>query len=144
MGREERPQRAQARHPRHLDDASSYFDDVHVPAANVLGEVGRGFKVAMEVLNSGRLGLASGLRGRVRSGSSSMAVERVQERKAFGRPIGEFGLIKDKIAAMMAETYALESMTYLTTGHRRRARRSTTRSRARSAKCSARRRSGAS
>ena len=45
-----------------------------------------------------------------------MAVERVQERKAFGRPIGEFGLIKDKIAMMMAETFALESMVYLTTG----------------------------
>jgi acyl-CoA dehydrogenase family member 9 len=45
-----------------------------------------------------------------------MAVDRVQERQAFGRPIGEFGMIKDKIARMMAETYALESMTYLTTG----------------------------
>ena len=94
---------------------SIYFDDVRVPAANVIGEVGRGFKVAMEVLNSGRLGLASGAVG----GSKrllKLAVERSQERKAFGRSIGEFGLIKDKIARMMAATYALESMTYLTTG----------------------------
>jgi len=45
-----------------------------------------------------------------------MAVARVQERKAFGRPIGEFGLIKDKIAGMLAETFAVESMTYMTTG----------------------------
>ena len=45
-----------------------------------------------------------------------MAVERCNERRAFGRPIGEFGLIKDKIAMMMADTWALESMTYLTTG----------------------------
>src|SRR5689334_2914966 len=92
-----------------------FFEDVKVPKKNVLGEVGRGFKVAMEVLNSGRLGLAAGCVG----GSKrliKMAVERVQERKAFGRPIGEFGLIKDKIAEMMAETYALESMTYLTAG----------------------------
>jgi len=45
-----------------------------------------------------------------------LALERVQERRAFGRNIGEFGLIKDKIAGMLAQTYALESMTYLTTG----------------------------
>ena len=92
-----------------------FFENVHVPAENVLGEVGRGFKVAMEVLNSGRLGLASGCVGGCRR-LIKMAVERVDERKAFGRSIGEFGLIKDKIAWMMAETYALESMTYLTTG----------------------------
>jgi acyl-CoA dehydrogenase family protein 9 len=92
-----------------------FFEDVKVPVENVLGEQGRGFKVAMEVLNSGRLGLASGCLGSCKK-LIKMAVERVQERKAFGRPIGEFGLIKDKIAEMMAETYALESMTYLTTG----------------------------
>jgi acyl-CoA dehydrogenase family member 9 len=92
-----------------------YFEDVHVPASAVLGERGRGFKVAMEVLNSGRLGLASGCVG-LSKRLIKMAVERVQERKAFGRPIGEFGLIKDKIAVMVAETFALESMTYVTTG----------------------------
>jgi acyl-CoA dehydrogenase family protein 9 len=92
-----------------------YFDDVHVPAENVIGEVGRGFGVAMEVLNSGRLGLASGAVGGAKR-LIRLAVERSQERKAFGRSIGEFGLIKDKIASMMAATYALESMTYLTTG----------------------------
>ncbi len=92
-----------------------YFEDVKVPVENMLGEQGRGFKVAMEVLNSGRLGLASGCLGSAKR-LIKMAVERVQERKAFGRPIGEFGLIKDKIAEMMAETFALESMTYLTTG----------------------------
>jgi acyl-CoA dehydrogenase family protein 9 len=92
-----------------------YFEDVHVPAGNVLGEPGRGFKVAMEVLNSGRLGLASGCVGASKR-LIKMAVERVQERKAFGRPVGEFGLIKDKIASMMADTFALESMTYMTTG----------------------------
>jgi acyl-CoA dehydrogenase family protein 9 len=92
-----------------------FFEDVHVPADNVLGENGRGFKVAMEVLNSGRIGLASGCVGGCKR-LIKMAVERVHERKAFGRPIGEFGLIKDKIATMMADTYALESMTYLTTG----------------------------
>jgi acyl-CoA dehydrogenase family protein 9 len=91
------------------------FDGVRVPAANVVGEMGRGFKVAMEVLNSGRLGLAAGCLGTCRK-LIKLAVERVHERKAFGRSIGEFGMIKDKIARMMSESYALESMTYLTTG----------------------------
>lgn len=92
-----------------------FFDDVRVPRENVLGEVGRGFKVAMEVLNSGRLGLASGCVG-LCSRLVKLAIDRVQERRAFGRNIGEFGMIKDKIATMLAETYALESMTYLTAG----------------------------
>jgi acyl-CoA dehydrogenase family protein 9 len=92
-----------------------FLEDVKVPRENVLGEVGRGFKVAMEVLNSGRLGLATGCVG-LSSVLVKMAIERVQERRAFGRNIGEFGLIKDKIAMMLAETYALESMSYLTAG----------------------------
>lgn len=92
-----------------------FFDDVRVPRENVLGEVGRGFKVAMEVLNSGRLGLAAGCVG-LCSALTKLAIDRVQERRAFGRNIGEFGLIKDKISNMLADTYALESMTYLTAG----------------------------
>ena len=92
-----------------------FFDDVRVPAENVIGDVGKGFKVAMEVLNSGRLGLAAGCVGACQT-LLKMALERVQERRAFGRHIGDFGLIKDKIATMMAQTYALESMTYLTAG----------------------------
>lgn len=91
------------------------LDRVRVPASNVLGEVGRGFKVAMEVLNRGRLSLASGCVGSARR-LLRMSVERAEERKAFGRPIGQFGLVKDKIARMSVETFALESMTYLTTG----------------------------
>ena len=92
-----------------------FFENVKVPASNVLGEAGRGFKVAMEVLNSGRLGLGSGCVGACRK-LIAMALERVQERKAFGRPIGQFALIKDKIARMAVDTYALESAVYLTTG----------------------------
>jgi len=92
-----------------------FFDDIKVPKENVLGEVGRGFKVAMEVLNSGRLGLASGSLGMCQV-LLKLALERVQERRAFGRAIGEFGMVKDKISAMLAQTYALESMTYLTAG----------------------------
>ena len=70
--------------------------------------MGRGFKVAMEVLASGRLGLAAGC-----VGLSSRLVQhghraRAPSGRAFGRNIGEFGLIKDKIAGMLAEIYALE------------------------------------
>lgn len=90
------------------------FDAIRIPPEGVLGEPGRGFKVAMEVLNRGRLGLASGCLGLCRR-VIQMAVERCRDRRAFGRPIGEFGLIKDKVATMMADTWALESLTYLTT-----------------------------
>jgi len=92
-----------------------YFEDVFVPDANVLGEPGRGFQVAMEVLNSGRLGLAAGCVGACKR-LIKLSVDRASERKAFGRPIGEFGLIKDKVATMMADTFAVESMAYLTAG----------------------------
>jgi acyl-CoA dehydrogenase family protein 9 len=91
------------------------FRDVRVPADGVLGEPGRGFRVATQVLDSGRWGLSAGCVG-ICKRVIRMAVERCQERRAFGRPIGEFGLIKDKLAAMMAETWALECMTYMTTG----------------------------
>jgi acyl-CoA dehydrogenase family protein 9 len=94
---------------------SLYFDDVMVPVENVVGEVGRGFKVAVEVLNTGRMSLATGSVGACKR-LIRLATERANERRAFGRSIGEFGLIKDKIATMMAQTWALESAAYMTAG----------------------------
>jgi acyl-CoA dehydrogenase family protein 9 len=94
---------------------SVYFDDFQVPAENVLGETGRGFKVAMGVLNNGRMGLAAGCVGMCKT-LVRMAIERVKERRAFNKNLSEFGLIKDKIAGMLSRTYALESMTYLACG----------------------------
>ena len=91
------------------------FEKVRVPKDQVLGEVGRGFKVAMEVLTHARLSLASSCLGKGKR-LLRMAVDRVSERKAFGRNIAEFGLVRDKIAQMASELFALESMTYLTTG----------------------------
>jgi acyl-CoA dehydrogenase family protein 9 len=91
------------------------FDHVRVPFENVLGGVGRGYRVATDVLDGGRLGLASGCLGLARR-AIQMSVERCRARRAFGDPIGEFGIIKDKIASMIADTWALESVTYLTTG----------------------------
>jgi acyl-CoA dehydrogenase family protein 9 len=91
------------------------FEKVRVPKDQVLGEMGRGFKVAMEVLTHARLSLASSCLGKGKR-LLRMAVDRVSERKAFGRNIAEFGLVRDKIAQMASELFALESMTYLTTG----------------------------
>lgn len=91
------------------------FASVRVPVQHVLGDVGRGFKVAMEVLTSARLALASSCIGASKR-LLRLAVERGTERKTFGRCISEFPLVKDKIATMSAAIFALESMTYLTTG----------------------------
>ena len=92
-----------------------YLEDALVPSSQILGEVGRGFRIAMEVLNSGRLGLSAACLGGCRR-LVGMAVERARDRHAFGRPVGSFGMVKEKIARMMCETFALESMVYLTTG----------------------------
>jgi len=92
-----------------------YLENVPVPKENLLGEPGRGFKYAMEILNDGRVSLAAGAVG----GSKEMidrAVEYARQRRQFDRPIAEFEMIRDKIAEMMTGTYAAESMVYLTTG----------------------------
>lgn len=91
------------------------FEDVHVPRANVIGEMGRGFKVAMEALNQGRVVLAAACVGQAKD-LIRLAIGRAQDRRAFRRPIGEFGLVKDKVTRMLSETFALESMVYMTTG----------------------------
>jgi acyl-CoA dehydrogenase family protein 9 len=91
------------------------LDNVFVPHEAVLLAPGKGFKVAVEVLNDGRLGLAAGCIGAAKR-LLKLSVDRCKERRAFGRSIGEFGLVKDKLAQMTALTYALESATYLTAG----------------------------
>jgi len=91
------------------------FENVRVPVENLLGEEGRGFRVAMEVLNSGRLGLASGCVGAART-MIGAAVAHAGERKQFGRPIAEFEMILEKISRMVVSTYAMESVTYMTAG----------------------------
>jgi acyl-CoA dehydrogenase family member 9 len=93
-----------------------YFDKVHVPKENVLGELGKGFKIAMNVLNSGRLSLGAGCVGGMKT-MLQMATEHATNRKQFGKSINEFGLIQDKLARMAARIYALESIVYLSTGN---------------------------
>lgn len=90
------------------------FDNVQLPVENMLGPMGKGFKVAMEILNVGRLGLASGCLGGCKI-VTKMAIEHAKNRKQFGKAIAQFEMIQEKIARMVADTYAAESMVYLTT-----------------------------
>jgi acyl-CoA dehydrogenase family protein 9 len=92
-----------------------HFEGVTLPPDLVLGEIGGGFKVAMEVLNSGRLGLAAGCVGGMKH-LLAEATRNALEREQFGRPIAEFELIQKKLAGMALEIYGAESIVYLTTG----------------------------
>lgn len=82
--------------------------DVKVPAENLLGEEGKGFKIAMAILNNGRTGLGGGAVGGMKT-CIALASKQAVERKQFGRSIAEFGLIKKKIAEMTVDCFAAES-----------------------------------
>ncbi len=84
------------------------FEDVRVPVANVLGEVGKGFKVAMRILNSGRTGLGGGAVGLMKK-MIRLSTSYSKEREQFGKPIAEFEMIKEKIGLMVVDAYAAES-----------------------------------
>jgi acyl-CoA dehydrogenase family protein 9 len=91
------------------------LEDVRVPSANVLGEVGKGFKVAMKILNSGRTGLGGGSVGgmkRLIALASAQAKDRVQ----FGKPISTFASVQQKIGQMTIDCYAAESVVNLVAG----------------------------
>ncbi|KAL2765727.1 very long-chain specific acyl-CoA dehydrogenase, mitochondrial isoform 3, partial [Daubentonia madagascariensis] len=92
--------------------ASVFFDAVRVPAENVLGEVGGGFKVAMHILNNGRFGMAAALAGTMRS-IIAKAVDHAANRTQFGEKIHNFGLIQEKLARMAMMQYVTESMAYM-------------------------------
>jgi acyl-CoA dehydrogenase family member 9 len=96
-------------------DVSSLSFDTRVPADRVLGDPGKGYRVAMAVLNEARLILSAAAVGQART-VVNQTVDVLGERRSFGRVIGEFPILKDKITKMMADVYAIESMTYLTTG----------------------------
>ncbi len=91
------------------------FQDVPLPANHLVGDVGRGFKVALEILNTGRLSLAAGCVGGIKE-AIARALRHGEERNQFGRPIIEFEMLKEKFAEMAVDAYALESMVYLATG----------------------------
>jgi acyl-CoA dehydrogenase family member 9 len=91
------------------------FKNMKVPAENVLGEVGRGLRVALTVLNFGRCTLSAGCVGGAKV-ALQRAVEHARTRKQFGRRLGDFHLIKQKIANMAELTFAMDAMTYLSAG----------------------------
>jgi len=91
-----------------------FFDNIEVPFENVIGERGKGFKVAMEVLNSGRVGLAGGNLGAAKTALQKVMLH-VKERKQFGRLLVDFEMIKEKISDIAIDMYVAESMVYLTT-----------------------------
>jgi len=87
------------------------FEDCRVPQGNVLGEVGKGYKVAIETLNEGRIGIGAQMLG-VARGAWECAARYAQERKQFGKPIAEFQGVQFQIAQMATEIEAARLMVY--------------------------------
>jgi butyryl-CoA dehydrogenase len=91
------------------------FQDCRIPAANLLGEAGKGHHIAFNVLNVGRFKLGVACLGGARHALGQM-IRYAKERTAFGKPIAEFGLIQRKIATSATRMFATESMAYRTVG----------------------------
>jgi alkylation response protein AidB-like acyl-CoA dehydrogenase len=91
------------------------FEDVRVPGANVLGEVGKGFKVAMRILNAGRTGLGGGSVGAMKR-LVELAAGHARDRSQFGRPIGSFETIRQKLGQMALDCWVAESVVNLVAG----------------------------
>jgi len=87
------------------------MEDCRVPKENVLGEVGKGYKIAIETLNEGRIGIGAQMLG-VARGAWEYASKYAQERKQFGKPISEFQGIQFQIAQMATEIEAARLMVY--------------------------------
>ena len=88
------------------------FTDVKVPAENLLDAEGKGFKVAMAILNNGRTGLGGGAVGGMKT-LIALATQQALARKQFGEPIANFGLIREKLAQMTLECFAAESVVWM-------------------------------
>ena len=92
-----------------------HFNDVRIPAENVIGEPGDGFKIAMHTLNNGRMSLGTGSVGGTKI-LLDKVIDHVKERRQFGMPLAEFELVQDKIGWMVSYLFGLEAMAYMTTG----------------------------
>jgi len=89
------------------------FDDCRVPTANILGEIGKGYKIAIETLNEGRIGIAAQLLG-LATGAWGHAAKYTQERRQFGKPIAEFQAVQFALAEMATDIEASRLMVYNT------------------------------
>jgi len=87
------------------------FEECRVPRANVLGEVGKGYKVAIETLNEGRIGIGAQMIG-LAQGALDHAVAYTRERKQFGKPIAEFQAVQHQIARAATEVEAARLLVY--------------------------------
>ncbi len=87
------------------------LDECRVPKSNILGEVGKGYKIAIETLNEGRIGIAAQMTG-VAQGALDQATRYAQERKQFGKSIAEFQAVQFQLARLATETEAARLMTY--------------------------------
>ncbi|MCU1405111.1 MAG: acyl-CoA dehydrogenase [Glaciihabitans sp.] len=92
-----------------------HFNNVRVPAENLLGEPGDGFRIAMNTLNNGRMSMGTAISGGMKQ-FMQLSLEHTTQRAQFGRALIDFELVEDKIAWMNTQIYGLESMSYLTTG----------------------------
>mgnify|MGYP002619679432 CR=1 FL=1 len=91
------------------------FENLEVPAKNILGEKGRGLNVALNSLNFGRTTFGAGCTGNAKD-MLERAIEHAKARHQFKRPLAGFGMVKGMIARMSATVYAMESTTFLTAG----------------------------
>ena len=93
------------------DTSELIFEDCVIPATNLVGEPGKGYKIAIETLNEGRIGIAAQMAG-LAQGAWQHAAKWARERKQFGRPIAEFQAIQFQLAEMATEIEAARLMVY--------------------------------
>ncbi len=95
--------------------APIFFENAKIPKENLLHEIGRGHIVAFNILNVGRFSLGAYCLGGAKK-TIEAATRYAKERTAFGKPIAEFGLIREKLGEMVARTYTIESILFRTAG----------------------------
>ena len=93
-----------------------FLENCKVPKENVLHEIGRGHIVAFNILNAGRFTLGASCVGGAKNVLQTSS-KYAKERKAFGKQIGDFGLIREKLAEMAIQIFAVESMVYRSAGN---------------------------
>jgi len=92
-----------------------HFNNVRVPAENLLGEPGDGFRIAMNTLNNGRMSMGTSIAGGMKR-FLDYTLDHANAREQFGRKLIDFELVEEKAAWINTQIYGLESMSYLTTG----------------------------
>jgi alkylation response protein AidB-like acyl-CoA dehydrogenase len=91
------------------------LQDATIPRENLLGEIGKGHKIAFNILNIGRFKLGAGVTGGAKL-AIGQAAQYAKARTAFGQPIASFGLVREKLGEMAIRAYASDSMVYRTAG----------------------------